>query len=136
MSTRSRSVIAVDDNVRLLDQIATMLDSTHRVLATSDATRAMAWLKNDLSVCAVIAAEGLRGNAVQDVLKCAQDLRPEARRILITNYSDLSSVVGKVHSGLVQRTISIPFEPKALVSIIGTAPLQVPTQQMRSDAAA
>jgi DNA-binding NtrC family response regulator len=136
MTTRSRSIIAVDENVRLLDQIATMLDATHRVLATSDPKRALNWLKNDLSVCAVIAAEDLKASAGMELLSSALELRPEARRILITNYANLSSVVAKVHSGVVQRTISPPIDPKNLASIIGTPPLQVPPQPVRKGAAA
>jgi DNA-binding NtrC family response regulator len=136
MSTRSCSVIAVDDNVRVLDQIATMLDATHRVLATSDPSRATVWLKNDLSVCAVIAAEGLRSNSAEEILRCAQGVRPEARRILITNFTDLSSIVGKLHSGLVQRTIASPIDPKALLAVIGTGSPHVPVPQLRNGVAA
>jgi DNA-binding NtrC family response regulator len=136
MSTRSRSIIAVDENVRLLDQIATMLDGSHRVLATSDPNRAVSWLKTDLSVCAVIAAESLRAPTGMEILSLARELRPEARRILITNYSDLSSIMGKVHSGVVQRTISPPIEPETLIKVIGTAPAHSIPHQPGAEAAA
>ena len=136
MITRSKSIIAVDDNVRLLDQIATILDSTHRVLATSDPKRALAWVKTDQSVCAVIVAEGLRASGSMDILSTAQELRPEARRILITNYADLSSIVGKMHSGVVQRTISLPIDANALITVIGTAAAVVPGVQPRNGVAA
>ena len=40
MGSKSRSIVAVDDDVRTLDRISMILDSTHVVLATSDPNRA------------------------------------------------------------------------------------------------
>jgi DNA-binding NtrC family response regulator len=133
---RSRSIIVIDDNVRLLDQIATILDSAYRVLATSDPKRAVVWLKNDLSVCAVIAAESLRESAGMQMLCTAQELRPDARRILITNYSDLSSIVGRVHSGVVQRTISPPIDARNLMSVVGKPAVQAHPRRIGDEKAA
>jgi DNA-binding NtrC family response regulator len=124
---KSRSVVVVDSDVRLLDQVAALLDATHVVLATADARRAIAWLHNDTTVCAVIAAQNLRGANGLDVLTAAQKVRPEARRILVADYEDLSAIIPCLHSGVVERTIAAPIDPRELVGLLRLAP--VPSRQ-------
>jgi DNA-binding NtrC family response regulator len=124
---KSRSVIVVDSDSRVLDQIATILDATHVVLGTADPRRALAWLQNDVTVCAVIASQNLRGSNGLDVLGSALKIRPEARRILIADYENLSSIIPSLHSGVVQRTISAPIDPRELVGLLKLAP--VPPRQ-------
>ena len=121
--TKSRSVIAVDDDIRVLDQISSTLDSTHVVLATSDVRRAMAWLQNDVTVSAILVSQTLRGATAMDLLENALKLRPDARRILIANYDDLSTIVSALHSGVVQRTIAKPINPRELIALVRTAPI-------------
>jgi DNA-binding NtrC family response regulator len=121
--TKSRSLIAVDDDLRVLDQISSALDSTHVVLATSDVRRAIAWLQNDVTVSAILVSQTLRGSNAMDLLENALKLRPEARRILIANYDDLSSIVSALHSGIVQRTIAKPINPRELIALVRTPPI-------------
>jgi DNA-binding NtrC family response regulator len=119
---KSRSVVVVDSDIRVLDEVSGVLDATHVVLATADARRAQAWLQNDVTVCAVLVAQNLKGTSSLDLLAHAQRLRPDARRILIANYEDLSSIIPSLHSGVVQRTISTPIDPRELVGLLRIAP--------------
>ena len=61
MGSKSQSIVAVDDDVRTLDRISMILDSTHVVLATSDPSRALTWLRNDTTISAVVVGQNLRG---------------------------------------------------------------------------
>jgi DNA-binding NtrC family response regulator len=119
---KTRSVVVVDSDIRLLDQVAALLDGTHIVLATSDPHRAVMWLRNDLRISAVIVSQTLRGGSGLDLLIEAKRLRGNVRRILIANYEDLSSIIPGLHSGVVQRTISKPIDPRELVGLLRTAP--------------
>ena len=120
---KTRSVVVVDSDVRLLDQISALLDSTHTVLATADPRRAVTWLHNDVTVSAVIVSQVLRGSNGLDLLVEAQRLRPDARRILIANYEDLASIIPSLHSGVVQRTISKPIDSRELVGLMRIGPV-------------
>jgi hypothetical protein len=65
----------------------------------------------------------LKGGSGLDVLATAQKIRPDARRILIADYENLSSIIPCLHSGVVQRTISAPIDPRELVGLLRTAPV-------------
>jgi DNA-binding NtrC family response regulator len=129
---KSRSVVVVDSDVRVLDEVATLLDSTHVVLATADPRRAVTWLQNDTTVSAVIASQNLKDTTGIGVLSIAAKLRPEARRILIADLEDLATIIPSLHSGVVQRTISTPIDPRELVSLLRVAP--IPPRPASTDA--
>jgi DNA-binding NtrC family response regulator len=120
MGMKSQSIIAVDDDSRSLDRIRIILDSTHVILGTSDPKRAVAWLQNDTTISAVIVAQTLPKGASLELLRRAQELRPNARRILIASYDDLAQIVEGLHSGAVQRTISKPIDAAELVNLVRT----------------
>jgi DNA-binding NtrC family response regulator len=120
MNSKPRSIIVVDDDHRVLDQISSIMDSTHVVLTTSDPNRAHAWLKNDVSVSAIIVGQKLRNSSGPELLMTAQRLRPEARRVLIADYTDLSVIVASMHTGAVQRTVSKPISATELIPVLGS----------------
>ena len=120
MISKSRSIIVVDDDRRVLDEISCIMDATHIVLTTSDCHRAQSWLKNDVTVGAIIVGQKLQNSSGPELLLAAQRLRPEARRILIADYSDLPTIVASMHTGVVQRTISKPFSAMELIPVVGS----------------
>jgi len=126
MISKSRSIIVVDDDRRVLDQITSILDSTHIVLTTTDHNRAHAWLKNDVTVSAIIVGQKLQNSTGPDLLMTAQKLRPEARRVLIADYTDLPTIIASMHTGVVQRTVSNPISAKELMVVVGGPVTNVP----------
>lgn len=120
---KSCSVIVVDSDVRVLDQVSAVLDGMVTVLATSEARRVGPWLRNDPTIYAILVSQSLRGVSGLELLEEAQQLRPEVRRILIADYENLATIISGLHSGVVQRTISRPIDPRELVGAMRTAPL-------------
>jgi DNA-binding NtrC family response regulator len=118
MGSKLQSIVAVEEDVRTLDRISTILDSAFVVLATADVKRAMTWLQNDTTVCAVIAGQNIRGAKGLELLTAAQRLRPNARRILIASYSDLAAFMEGLHTGAVERTISKPIDAAELLGLV------------------
>jgi len=123
MDIKSQSIVAVDDDVRTLDRIRMILEDTHTVLGTADAKRALAWLQNDTTVTAVLVGHDLNGSRALGLLDAARKVRPEARRILIANYSDLANFVEGLHTGSIQRTISKPIDAAELMGLVRARPL-------------
>jgi DNA-binding NtrC family response regulator len=119
MVSKSRSIIVVDDDRRVLDEISCIMDATHIVLTTSDYNRSQSWLKNDVTVCAIVVGQKLRNFSGPELLLAAQRIRPEVRRILIADYADLAPIVASMHAGVVQRTISKPFTAAELLPVVG-----------------
>jgi DNA-binding NtrC family response regulator len=118
MGSKSRSIVAVDDDVRTLDRISMILDSAFVVLATADPNRALSWLQTDTTVGAVVVGQTLRNGKGLELLKAAQKLRPDARRILIASYSDLAGLVDGLHTGAIERTISKPIDAAELLGLV------------------
>ena len=118
MGSKSQSIVAVDDDVRTLDRISMILDSAFVVLATADPNRALSWLQNDTTVAAVVVGQSLRNSKGLELLKVAQKLRPDARRILIASYSDLAGFVDGLHTGAIERTISKPIDATELLGLV------------------
>ena len=123
MDIKSQSIVAVDNEVRTLDRIRTILECTHTVLATADAKRALAWLQNDTTVAAVLVGHDINGGRALGLLDAARRVRPEARRILIANYSDLANFVEGLHTGAIQRTISKPIDATELMGLVRVRPV-------------
>jgi DNA-binding NtrC family response regulator len=123
MDIKSQSIVAVDNDVRTLDRIRTILEGTHTVWATADAKRALAWLQNDPTVIAVLVGHDLNGGQALGLLDAARNVRPEARRILIANYSDLANFVEGLHTGAIQRTISKPIDAAELMGLVRVRPV-------------
>ncbi|HEX4055259.1 MAG TPA: response regulator [Tepidisphaeraceae bacterium] len=126
MPHKSNCIIAVDDDRRALDQIAGILDTTYNVLTTSDLRRAVGWLHDDATVCAIISEQVLRHGRGIDLLGASLKIRPDVRRILITNYGDLAAIVGCFHTGEIQRTISKPIVAAELLGVVGPSQVSDP----------
>jgi ActR/RegA family two-component response regulator len=45
-------------------------------------------------------------------------MRPDARRVLLTTYNDLASIVQGLHSGAIDRLVQKPFTPADLMLAI------------------
>lgn len=118
MAARTQSVVAIDDDTQTLDRLASILEVTHKVRATSDPHRAAAWLQTDEEVVAVIVSQDLKAAKAITVLEAAKKLRPDARRILIANYAHLNTFVDGLHSGAIQRTISRPIDETEVLSLL------------------
>jgi len=127
MDIKSQSIVAVDNDVRTLDRIKMILDSTHTVLATGDPTRALTWLQHDATVAAIVVVHDLPGGKAMGLLEAARKFRPEARRIVIANYSDLAQFVEGLHTGAIQRTISKPIDPIELLGLVRIRPAAAKT---------
>lgn len=118
-SKASCTVLVVDDDQQVLHQLTDLLQPTFKVLSTRDQHRAVEWLQKDISIGIIIVEQILRGGLGMEILETAQKLRPEIRRVLITRYCDLSSIVQGLHNGAVHRTISKPILHAELSSAIG-----------------
>ena len=52
------------------------------------------------------------------LLETARSCRPSARRILMTTYHDLPSIVAGLHSGAIERLVQKPFSAAELMAAI------------------
>ena len=114
------SLIALDDDVETLRTITQIVSPMYSVLATSDPRRALGWVQNDPSVSVIAVEQVLKAGMGLDVLEMAQQLRPEIRRILITGFTDLASIMDGLHNGAIHKMVSKPVLRADLTAALST----------------
>jgi len=125
------TIIAVDQDTRMLRQISELLAHHAEVMITTDFRKAMGWLENNGSVAGLLVGETIRGESGVDVLKAARQLKPQVRRILITGYADLPGIVEGLHSGVIDRLLSKPLVPSELSAAVACLEPRTPTLAAR-----
>jgi DNA-binding NtrC family response regulator len=125
------TIIAVDEDTRMLRQIPELLGQQCEVLITTDTRKAMAWLAQNHSVSSILVGELIRGEAGLEVLKTARELRPEVRRVLITGYADLPSIVDGLHTGVIDRLLAKPLVPTELSTAVAVPEPRTPAMVAR-----
>jgi DNA-binding NtrC family response regulator len=108
-SVKRSSLVALDDDSEALRTIQTAMSPFYNVLTTSEPRRALGWVQNDPSVSVIAVEQILSSGQGLDVLEQVQQLRPEIRRILITEFNDLASIMDGLHNGTIQKMISKPL---------------------------
>lgn len=126
------TIIAVDEDTRMLRQISELLAHHAEVMITTDSRKAMGWVENNRSVVGILAGETVRGESGVELLRAAYQLKPEIRRILITGYADLPAIVQGLHSGVIDRLLSkplVPTEVSAAVTFLESRPPTIVVQR-------
>ena len=80
----------------------------------------------------VITEHVLRTATGVSLLESARTMRPAARRVLLTTYHDLASIVAGLHSGAIDRLVSKPFTVAELLHAILPEGEQEPASQRAS----
>jgi DNA-binding NtrC family response regulator len=116
------SLVVLNEDPEVLREISSALNSHFKILTTSDPRRALAWVENDKSVRVLMVEQVLRSGLGITVLETARQLRPEIRRIIITGYDHLESLVQGLHSGAIHRMVSKPLQKAELASLAQPIP--------------
>jgi len=125
MSTGVPHVLALDDDSDILSQIARALGGYYKVLPHSNPTRALATLEVDSEIKVFVTEQIMRFGSGLELLQTVRSCRPDVRRVMITNYSDLASIIPGVHSGTIQALAQKPATDDELCSAIDPRILQL-----------
>jgi DNA-binding NtrC family response regulator len=106
-----------------------------QVLTTRDPRKLLGWLENYKYVDAIVTEHVLQTSHGVALLESARTMRPEARRVLLTTYHDLPSIVAGLHTGAIQYLVQKPFTPTDLLTAILPEGVQIPgTAEHRASA--
>src|SRR5260221_4817409 len=112
------SLLALDGDEAVLKVISRFGAPYYQVLTTRDPRRLLGWLEDVNNVAAVITEHVLRTSNGVTLLESTRTMRPKARRILMTTYHDLASIVAGLHSGAIERLVQKPFNAAELLAAI------------------
>jgi DNA-binding NtrC family response regulator len=111
-------LLALDGDDAVLRTIAELAAPYYQVLTTRDPRKLLGWLENYRDVAAVVTEHVLQTSHGVALLESARAMRPAARRVLLTTYHDLPSIVAGLHSGAIQHLVQKPFKPTELLTAL------------------
>jgi DNA-binding NtrC family response regulator len=116
--TSKPPLLALDGDDAVLRTIAEVGAPHFYVLSTRDPRRLLGWLENYPKVGVVLTEHVLRTSSGVSLLETARTMRPSARRVLMTTYHDLASIVAGLHSGAIEQLVQKPFTPAELLGVL------------------
>lgn len=110
-------VLLVDDEILNLTSLAGLLEDDYRVhLASSpeDALRMLADPALADSIHVILSDQRMPGMSGVELLARARTLRPDAKRLLLTGYSDVDAIVGAINEAAIWKYLRKPIDSQEL----------------------
>jgi len=108
----------LDGDQAVLRSIADITAPFFETLTTRDPKRFMQWIALHANTAAVVTEHVLETAAGVALLEQVRVMRPAAKRVLLTTYHDLASIVEGIHSGAVELLIPKPFTAAELLAAV------------------
>jgi signal transduction histidine kinase len=116
----AEAILYVDDDVSNLIVLKASCEPEFRILTAQSAAEALDLAHQEEIAVFLVDQRMPQVSGVELLERVAKDC-PEAIRILITAYSDLSAAIAAINQGRVNRYIRKPWEPEELKLILGEA---------------
>jgi DNA-binding NtrC family response regulator len=118
VTSKKVQLIALDADDAVLRTIARIASPYFETLITRDPRRFLAWLESSPDVAVVVTEHVLQTASGVTLLESARTMRPAAKRVLLTTYSDLAGIVQGLHSGAIEALVQKPFKNSELLAAI------------------
>ncbi|MDT7612364.1 MAG: hypothetical protein QOG96_6867 [Pseudonocardiales bacterium] len=131
MRRQAPRLLILDDDQAVLAQVGWLFGPYYTVVQLSNPMRAMALVESDPGVSVFLTEQVMRfGNGVE-LLDGVRTVRPGVRRVMLTNYSDLASIVGGLHSGAIQHLVQKPANDAELLAAVAPELMQSRTAWLK-----
>jgi two-component system response regulator HupR/HoxA len=114
------SILIVDDQPEILNALERLLKEDYHILTAASGPAALEILAGQ-PVTVILADQRMPGMTGVEFLARALDQQPDAVRILITAYADITASIEAVNRGQIYYYISKPWEPEELSLIVRRA---------------
>ena len=111
-------LVALDNDASCLREVSETAAPWFEVIRASSAKRAIELLQNNALVRAIVSEHIVNTERGIALLETACKLRPDVRRVLMSNHGDLAAIIGGLHSGAIQGLVHKPFRPQELLAAI------------------
>lgn len=120
MPPRTRSkLVALDSDASELGCISRIAAPWLQVITSRDPRRVLAMVESDPAISVLVTEQVLSTASGVALLETVRTSRPDVRRVLLTGYGDLATVIAGVHSGAIERLIYKPLVAAELLAAIG-----------------
>ncbi len=114
------TLLIVDDESRILRSLRAVFRAGYQVRTTTDCKEALQILKIE-QVNAIISDQRMPEMRGVDLLNQARQISPNTMRLLMTGYSDVSSILDAINQGEVYRYITKPWGQDEIQAVVANA---------------
>ncbi len=110
-------VLLVDDEILNLTSLAGLLEDDYRVVVASSANDALALLADPVQAAGIqviVSDQRMPGMSGVELLAHTRKLCPDAKRLLLTGYTDIDAVVGAINEAAVWKYLRKPVDSQEL----------------------
>jgi signal transduction histidine kinase len=122
-SNRRHSLLIVDDEPDVLDSLRHLFHRRYEVMIADNGPDAIRILESR-EVHIILSDQRMPGMTGDELLHRAQQIQPDAIRLLFTGYADIQAVIDAVNRGGIYRYIHKPWEPLELEAVLNQAAKQ------------
>ncbi|MEZ0168340.1 response regulator [Microvirga sp. TS319] len=120
MNSRSGTILVVDDEPDILVALEDLFEEQYRVVSTTSPVQALAIIRREPDIAIIISDQRMPEMPGDEFLaKARHDTDAEA--ILLTGYADIEAVIGAVNKGRIMAYVPKPWDPEALLNMVGAA---------------
>jgi len=119
-ANRRHSLLIVDDEPDVLESLRHLFHRRYEVLLADNGPDAIRLLESR-EIHIILSDQRMPGMSGDELLHRAQQIQPEAIRLLFTGYADIQAVIDAVNRGGIYRYIHKPWEPLELEAVLKQA---------------
>jgi response regulator RpfG family c-di-GMP phosphodiesterase len=115
-------VLFVDDEENILKSIKRLLmDEEIDILTATSGEQGLNLLQNTEGIGVIVSDQRMPGLLGADFLRLSRDIVPDALRIMLTGYADITATIEAINKGGAYRYISKPWDDDELIRTIRDA---------------
>ena len=118
MGTPTRKIILLETTGQFAKQVTHVFGTRFGITEARDRQKAAKLIESDTQVEVMIVGSMMPARAAIELLEQVREKRPDVRRALVAEYSNLSHIVAALHGGTVQCLIQNPTTDAQLLIAI------------------
>jgi signal transduction histidine kinase len=115
------TLLVVDDEPEVLQSVSHLLRMKYRVLTRPNGSEALEVLRTGEDVQVIMSDQRMPGMTGVELLRKANEVRPETTRLLFTAHADIHTVIDAINQGHIFRYVAKPWNPDELEAIVHQA---------------
>jgi signal transduction histidine kinase len=117
-------VLIVDDEILNLTSLAGLLEDDYRVHVANSATDALELLADPVrsaGIHVILSDQRMPGMTGVELLARTRELKPDAKRLLITGYTDIEAIVEAINDAAIYKYLRKPIDGQELKLVLARA---------------
>jgi len=113
-----RKLIVLETDRPALSEVLAIARSWYDVLSTGEPRQAKAWLNAHTDIAVFVTDHSSQLFEGKSLLEQVKTQLPDVRRVVLTSYSDLSTLIEGLHNGAIQKLVQKPIDRNELSAAI------------------